>query len=88
MLYYLYYAKAAGSVDNLLETTETGAQRFRVKNGTQQISEKLADSIGRENVRLNQALLQLHMDEASNSVTAVTQDLADIKKVSSTFSDY
>jgi monoamine oxidase len=81
MLYYLYYAKAAGSVDNLLETTDTGAQRFRIKGGTLQISEKLANAIGKENVRLNQALLQLHIDEAKNTVTAVTQDLTNLKNI-------
>jgi monoamine oxidase len=82
MLYYLYYAKAAGSVDNLLETTDTGAQRFRVKGGTLQISQKLAHAIGNENVRLNRALLQLHMNENAGTVTAVIQDLTNLKNIS------
>ena len=33
MLYYLYYAKAAGGLEDLFECTKNGAQAFRIKVG-------------------------------------------------------
>ncbi|CAB1318475.1 unnamed protein product [Coregonus sp. 'balchen'] len=55
-LYFLMYAAAAGGVLCLLESTPGSAQEFRVKGGTQQLSERLAQQIGRESVRLGQAV--------------------------------
>ncbi|XP_061118056.1 probable flavin-containing monoamine oxidase A [Conger conger] len=55
-LYFLVFATAAGGVLPLLGTESGSAQEFRVKGGTQQLSEKLADQIGRENVLLGSAV--------------------------------
>ncbi|GAB6020412.1 hypothetical protein CHUAL_003112 [Chamberlinius hualienensis] len=52
-LFLLTYAKSAGGLMKLLEDTNGGAQEFRVKGGTQQISEKLVKLIGIENVRVS-----------------------------------
>ena len=51
-LFFLSYANSAGGVMKLLLVEDGAAQEFRVKGGTQNISEKLADIIGRENIKL------------------------------------
>ncbi|XP_018589942.2 probable flavin-containing monoamine oxidase A [Scleropages formosus] len=58
-LYFLMYCRAAGGILHLLETTPGSAQESRIKGGTQQLSEKLADQIGRENIHLNSAVLEI-----------------------------
>ncbi|XP_057367268.1 probable flavin-containing monoamine oxidase A isoform X1 [Daphnia carinata] len=62
-LFFLAYANSAGGVMKLLLATENGAQELRVKGGTQQISEILADRIGRENVQLNQPVSAIYQDQ-------------------------
>lgn len=50
LLYLLLYGRRAGSVTDFLEATGNGAQGFRIKGGSQQISEILTDKIGYDNV--------------------------------------
>lgn len=42
-LYFLHYAKCAGSLDRLLDAEKDGAQELKVVGGTQQISTRLAE---------------------------------------------
>ncbi|XP_030624997.1 probable flavin-containing monoamine oxidase A [Chanos chanos] len=74
-LYFLMYSSAAGGTLRLLETTPGSAQEYRVKGGTQQLSERLAKQVGRERVRLGAP------------VTAVRQtaDTAEVKTANGTF---
>ncbi|TTC59073.1 Amine oxidase [flavin-containing] A [Bagarius yarrelli] len=55
-LYFLMYSAAAGGVMRLLETTPGSAQEFKVKGGTQQLSKRIAQQLGEENVRLGSAV--------------------------------
>ncbi|KAI1905007.1 hypothetical protein AGOR_G00011520 [Albula goreensis] len=61
-LYFLMFAAAAGGLLPLLETTPGSAQESRVKGGTQQLSERLADQIGRENILLGSAVTAIEQD--------------------------
>ncbi|KAJ8408556.1 hypothetical protein AAFF_G00251910 [Aldrovandia affinis] len=69
-LYFLMFAAAAGGVLRLLETTAGSAQESRVKGGTQQLSERLADQIGRQNILLDSAVTSI--DQGSNVVQVRT----------------
>uniref|UniRef100_A0AAY4AUN0 Amine oxidase n=1 Tax=Denticeps clupeoides TaxID=299321 RepID=A0AAY4AUN0_9TELE len=51
-LYFLMYSAAAGGVMRLLETSSGSAQEFKIKGGAQHLSERLAERVGRECVRL------------------------------------
>ncbi|KAJ8286535.1 hypothetical protein GJAV_G00040290 [Gymnothorax javanicus] len=55
-LYFLVYAAAAGGLLPLLGTETGSAQEFKVKGGTQQLSERLAELVGRENILLGSAV--------------------------------
>ncbi|KAJ0057709.1 hypothetical protein NL108_012959, partial [Boleophthalmus pectinirostris] len=62
LLFFLMSAAAAGGVLPLLETTPGAAQEFKIKGGAQQLSERLADLVGRENVRLGCAVRAVRQD--------------------------
>ncbi|XP_067341025.1 probable flavin-containing monoamine oxidase A isoform X2 [Channa argus] len=55
-LFFLVYAAAAGGVLRLLESTPGSAQELKIKGGTQQLSECLAERVGWKNVRLGSAV--------------------------------
>ncbi|XP_035464951.1 amine oxidase [flavin-containing] isoform X3 [Scophthalmus maximus] len=55
-LFFLMYAAAAGGLLPLLENTAGSAQEFKIKGGTQQLSECLAERVGLRNVRLRAAV--------------------------------
>uniref|UniRef100_A0A671RLF3 Amine oxidase n=1 Tax=Sinocyclocheilus anshuiensis TaxID=1608454 RepID=A0A671RLF3_9TELE len=59
-LFFLMYSAAAGGTLRLLETTPGSGQEFRVKGGTQQLSEKLVEQIGKERVRLGAAVTTIY----------------------------
>ncbi|XP_017563616.1 probable flavin-containing monoamine oxidase A [Pygocentrus nattereri] len=72
-LYFLMYSSAAGGVMRLLETTPGSAQEFKVKGGTQQLSERLAEQLGKQNVHLGTAVTAIWQSEDSVEVkTAVS----------------
>ncbi|MFT7817455.1 putative flavin-containing monoamine oxidase A [Arapaima gigas] len=58
-LYFVTYCAAAGGVRCLLEATPGSAQESYIKGGAQQLSERLADQVGRENVHLSSAVLAI-----------------------------
>ncbi|KAM4527547.1 putative flavin-containing monoamine oxidase A [Odontesthes bonariensis] len=61
-LFFLMYAAAAGGLLALLESTPGGAQEFKIKGGTQQLSECLAEGVGWKNVRLGSAVTAIWQD--------------------------
>ncbi|KAA0703845.1 Amine oxidase [flavin-containing] [Triplophysa tibetana] len=75
-LYFLMYSNAAGGALKLMEATPGSAQEFRVKGGTQQLSEKLAEQIGKERVRLGSAVMTICQNaekiEVKTSVSTIT----------------
>ncbi|KAJ8346967.1 hypothetical protein SKAU_G00283680 [Synaphobranchus kaupii] len=75
-LYFLMFASAAGGVLPLLGTGAGSAQEFRVKGGTQQLSEKLADQIGRENILLGSAVTAIEQCNNVVLVRTATQSFA------------
>ncbi|KAE9547785.1 hypothetical protein FO519_009004 [Halicephalobus sp. NKZ332] len=84
-LYFLVYIKSGGSLDDVLDNTDTGADSLRVSGGTQQISQKLCEIVGWDNIHLNQALLKLRfLDENDDNslVEAVIQNTLDETKIS------
>lgn len=68
-LYFLMYSAAAGGTLRLLETTPGSGQEFRVKGGTQQLSEKLVEQIGKERVRLGAPVTTICQDSENIKVT-------------------
>ncbi|XP_064163173.1 probable flavin-containing monoamine oxidase A isoform X1 [Anguilla rostrata] len=75
-LYFLMFAAAAGGVLPLLGTEPGTAQEFRVKGGTQQLSEKLADQVGRENILLGSAVTAIEQSSGVVRVWTATQSFA------------
>ncbi|GAA6216038.1 probable flavin-containing monoamine oxidase A [Lates japonicus] len=71
-LFFLMYAAAAGGLLPLLENTEGSAQEFKIKGGTQQLSECLAERVGRENVRLGSAVTAIWQNAEWARVTTTT----------------
>jgi len=63
LLFWLFYVHSAGSIKTLLECNDDGAQSLRVFGGTQQISEKLAEKIGKENTLLKAPVRKVKYDE-------------------------
>ncbi|RVE65533.1 hypothetical protein OJAV_G00117830 [Oryzias javanicus] len=61
-LFFLTYAAAAGGLLALLESTPGCAQELKVKGGTQQLSECLAERVGWKNVRLGSAVTAIWQD--------------------------
>lgn len=83
-LYFLVYIKSGGSLDDVLESTNTGAQGMKIVGGTQQISQKLGDLVGWDRIYLNQALLKLKLlneNDDETSVEAIVQNTFDETKV-------
>ncbi|XP_031658098.1 amine oxidase [flavin-containing] B [Oncorhynchus kisutch] len=66
------WTEAAGGVLCLLESTPGSAQEFRVKGGTQQLSERLAQQIGWESVRLGKAVTAIWQDAEQAMVMTAT----------------
>tara|TARA_Y100000385_G_C13108386_1_gene649998 strand:+ start:5171 stop:6532 length:1362 start_codon:yes stop_codon:yes gene_type:complete len=63
MLHFLFYLKSGGGIESLLNTDE-GAQEDRIKGGTQQISIKLAERLGKD-VVLNCPVHRIEQSENS-----------------------
>ncbi|XP_041914302.1 probable flavin-containing monoamine oxidase A [Alosa sapidissima] len=76
LLFFLMYSAAAGGVMRLLETTPGAAQEFRVKGGTQQLSECLAERIGTERVRLNSPVMAIWQGDDSVEVRTPTESFS------------
>ncbi|XP_055877327.1 probable flavin-containing monoamine oxidase A isoform X2 [Biomphalaria glabrata] len=69
-LYYIFFISTAGGIENLIEATENRAQEWKISGGAQQISEKLADFIGKENVQLGDAVTRIQ--QTDDKVTVET----------------
>ncbi|XP_053331947.1 amine oxidase [flavin-containing] A isoform X2 [Clarias gariepinus] len=74
-LYFLMYSAAAGGVMRLLESTPGSAQEFKVKGGTQQLSERVAEQLGKENVRLGSAVTAIWQSEDNVEVKTDTSTI-------------
>lgn len=62
LLFFLMYSAAAGGVLALLESKPGAAQELKIKGGTQQLSERLAEKVGLGNVRLSCAVKAIYQD--------------------------
>ncbi|XP_055369450.1 probable flavin-containing monoamine oxidase A isoform X3 [Betta splendens] len=74
-LFFLVYATAAGGLLRLLESTPGSAQESKIKGGTQQLSECLAERVGWKNVRLGSAVTAIWQDAEWARVTTATDAL-------------
>ncbi|KAM9323026.1 LOW QUALITY PROTEIN: putative flavin-containing monoamine oxidase A [Pholidichthys leucotaenia] len=72
-LFFLMYAAAAGGLLPLLESTPGSAQEFKIKGGTQQLSECLAERVGWKNVRLGSAVTAIWQDAEWARVMTATE---------------
>lgn len=73
-LFFLMYAAAAGGVLQLLESSPGCAQEFKIKGGTQQLSECLAERVGWKNVRLGSAVTAIWQDAEWAKVMTATNN--------------
>ncbi|XP_049909125.1 probable flavin-containing monoamine oxidase A [Epinephelus moara] len=70
-LFFLMYAAAAGGLLPLLESTPGSAQELKIKGGTQQLSQCLAERVGWKNVRLGSAVTAIWQDAEWARVTTI-----------------
>ncbi|XP_070580699.1 probable flavin-containing monoamine oxidase A isoform X2 [Ptychodera flava] len=72
LLYFLHYGRASGGMNNMIEASEGASQEFKIKGGAQQVSEKLADRIGRDSVWLGEPVTHINQEDP-NQVTVITE---------------
>lgn len=72
-LHYLHYSSMAGSLENLVEAENGGAQEWKIKGGAQQISELLRDKIGVQNIILSEPVKKIDQSDAA-SVKVMTDN--------------
>lgn len=72
MLFFLAYVRASGGLEPLI-SVRGGAQQDRFKGGLHQLSDALADEIGRETLRLSTPVLALEQGDASVTLHAAGQ---------------
>ncbi|GMT08796.1 hypothetical protein PFISCL1PPCAC_93 [Pristionchus fissidentatus] len=81
LLYHLLYCKSGGSFMDLTEITGNGAQAFRIKGGSQQISLKMAEALG-DRVRLRTAVKHIETSEGGPTrVTVANGDKLECKRL-------
>ncbi|KAK1884059.1 putative flavin-containing monoamine oxidase A [Dissostichus eleginoides] len=71
-LFFLMFAAAAGGLLALLESTPGCAQELKIKGGTQQLSQCLAERVGFKNVRLGSAVMAIWQDAEWARVSTTT----------------
>jgi len=84
-LYFLVYIRSGGSLDDILDNTDAGADALKVGGGTQQFSLRLASIVGWDKIYLNHILLKLKLlNENSDEtlVEAIIQNAVDETKIS------
>lgn len=80
-LYFLYFAASSGGLDRLIGDTKDHAQRLRIDGGAYQIADRLAESIGFENIRLNCPVTSINQENETTIVTCVSGEKLECKKV-------
>lgn len=68
LLHFLFYVHSAGGLDRLV-STDDGAQKWRVRGGTQGIAQRLADALG-EQVELGTPVRRIMQDGSGVTVTS------------------
>ncbi|BFZ06104.1 hypothetical protein BsWGS_09143 [Bradybaena similaris] len=76
LLYVLWHYQTTGGL-HMITAVEGGAQEMRIVGGTQQICNRLAASLGEENVLLQQVVQQI--DQTGSDVIITTSSGAQIK---------
>lgn len=83
-LYFAVYIRSGGSLDNILDNTDAGADASKVGGGTQQFSLKLASIVGWDKIYLKHILLRLKLlneNKDDTLVEAIVQNAVDETKV-------
>ncbi|KAL5018930.1 hypothetical protein ScPMuIL_004652 [Solemya velum] len=81
LLFFLFYASAAGGLMPLIGNQEQSAQGMKVEGGTQQISQKMAKLVGEGAVLLNQPVVKVTQLADHVDVTTATNKLFRSKRV-------
>lgn len=71
-LFFLHFCGTSGGFRKLIEASRGAAQELRIKGGAQQISDLLADKIGRQNIILSSPVTQIKQTEESVSVSTAS----------------
>jgi monoamine oxidase len=66
LLYFLHYIHCGGGIDRLSRISD-GAQNWKIEGGAQQLSERLAERLGRA-VRMGEPVLAIEQDDAGVTV--------------------
>ncbi|MCA9701634.1 MAG: FAD-dependent oxidoreductase, partial [Myxococcales bacterium] len=69
LLYFLHYIHCGGGLERLAEVRE-GAQNWRIRGGTQQLSERLVERIGPEHLSLEDPVRAIEQDQ--DGVTVIS----------------
>jgi len=67
LLWFLWYVKQCGGSEPIFSTTN-GGQEFKMHGGTNQISDRLADCVGKGRVQLNSAVYMLDQSRKDSVV--------------------
>lgn len=70
LLYFLMYVQSAGGIEIFSKPSEFSGRECRVKGGVQQLASHMVQTIGRKNVKLNQAVT--HIVQTDETVRIVT----------------
>ncbi|KAK6171149.1 hypothetical protein SNE40_019399 [Patella caerulea] len=73
LLFFLMYLDASDGLKNLTEATEYAAQEYKIKDGAQQVSLRLADCIGRDKIKFKQPVTRIIQDINSDTIKITTQ---------------
>jgi monoamine oxidase len=74
MLHFLWYLSSNGGLMRLVETAG-GYQQDRIAGGTQQISERLADAVGRDRILLEHPVSAVRQDDSGVTIEAAGRSL-------------
>ena len=71
-LYMLSTFQSAGGVSNIVESSKNSAQGYKIKDGAQEVSRRLAEKIGQDRIELNSIVSNIVQD--STNVRISTND--------------
>ena len=80
-LFFIYFAASSGGFDRLIGDTKDHAQRLRISGGAFQIADKLAESIGHENIHFNCPVISINQENETTIISCLNGETFKCRKV-------
>ncbi|CAD5122486.1 DgyrCDS10909 [Dimorphilus gyrociliatus] len=80
-LYFVYFSATSNGFDRLIGDVKDHAQRLRIVGGAYQIADKLAEYIGKDNIRLNCPVVSIKQENDITTVTCLNGETFECKYV-------